>query len=58
MVDVVCLFVCLILIFISLGFFFFFLAYTTWSSLTNVCLANVIKVVNLYECISTMSMVS
>lgn len=56
MVDVVCLFVCLILIFISLGFFF--LAYTTWSSLTNVCLANVIKVVNLYECISTMSMVS
>lgn len=32
--------------------------HTTCSALTNVCLANVIKVVNLYEYISTMSMVS
>lgn len=45
-----CLFVCF-----SLIFFFW---HITCSSLTNVCLANVIKVVNLYECISTMSMIS
>lgn len=32
--------------------------HTTCSALTNVCSANVIKVVNLYEYISTMSMVS
>lgn len=42
-------------------FFIFILwvpLHTSCNSLTDVCLANVIKVVNLYECISTMSMVS
>lgn len=47
-VDVVCLFVCILFIFLIYYMQFF-----------NQCrLANVIKVVNLYECISTMSMVS